>query len=296
MRIAITAASGLIGSTVKRALDDAGHTTTRLVRSREAATASDAIFWSMREGTVDTVGLEGHDVVIHLSGENIKGLWTAAKKKRIRDSRVESTRLLSETLAGLDRKPHTLLTASAVGIYGDRPPDEPLDESAAPGDTFFGELGVAWEGAADPAREAGIRVVHLRFGLVMTPKGGILEAVLPIFKLGLGASFGDGSQITPWVALDEVPAVIRFLMDRPAVHGPVNVVAPDVVTNEEWAETLGRVLGRPVFLNVPSLLMEVLGDLGQELTAGARVVPRKLQEAGYEFRFPELRGALEAMI
>lgn len=293
-RIAITAASGLLGTAVREHLSDAGHTFTRLVRNHEAAAAPDAIYWSIRDGVVETPGLEGHDVVIHLSGENIKGLWTPAKKKRIRHSRVDSTRLLSETLAGLDHKPHTLIAASAAGYYGDRPPHEPLDESAEPGDSFFTHLAVEWEGAADAARNAGIRVVHLRFGLVLTPKGSILAASLPLFKLGLGACFGDGSQITPWVALEDVPHVVAFLMDRQDLEGPVNVVAPEAVTNLEFAQTLGRVLNRPVFLKVPAFLLLLAGDLGVELLSGARLVPRKLQDAGYAFRRPRLEEALRS--
>lgn len=293
-RIAITAASGLIGTLLQEHFRDAGHDVTRLVRSHEAAAAADAIYWSIRDGVVEASGLEGHDVVIHLSGENIRGLWTPAKKKRIRNSRVDSTRLLSETLARLDTRPHTLIVAGAAGYYGHRPGHELLDEAAAPGDSFLARVCVDWEAAADPARDAGIRVVHLRSGLVLTPRGSILAAALPLFRLGLGACFGDGSQMTPWVAYHEIPHVVDFLLEHDDVQGPVNLVAPHAVTNQEFTRTLGRVLHRPAFLKIPAFLMRLLGDLGRELLSGQHLVPRKLQDAGYAFRHPRLEGALRA--
>lgn len=295
-RIAMTAASGMIGRTVMAALRAGGHNVTRLVRSRRAAEARDAIFWRPRVGEIDTTGLEGHDVVIHLSGENIQGLWTPAKKRRIYDSRVKSTRLLSHALAALREPPHTLMAASGSSYYGNRPPDQRMDESQPPGGTFLARVCVDNEAAADPAREAGIHVVHFRFAPVLSPAGGLLKFVLPWFRIGLGATLGDGHQLMPWVALPEIPRVVQFLLDHPTVTGPVNVAAPGKTTNAEFTHTLARVLGRHAVLQAPEPLIRMLGDLGEDLLLESQVVPAKLKAAGYDFAYPDLEGALEGMI
>jgi uncharacterized protein len=295
-RIAMTAASGMIGRRLLAELRAGGHTVTRLVRSRRAAEAPDAVFWRPSRGEIDAAGLEGHDAVIHLSGENIQGLWTPAKKRRIYDSRVKSTRLLSRTLAGLAEPPGALLAASGSSYYGDRPPDQPMDESGLPGHTFLARVCVDNEAAADPARDAGIRVVHFRFAPVLSPEGGLLKFVLPWFRLGLGATLGDGHQLMPWVALDEIPGVVRFLLDHPTVSGPVNVAAPGRSTNADFTHALARVLGRHAVLQAPEFLIRMLGDLGEDLLLETHIVPAKLKAAGYEFAYPDLEGALERMV
>jgi uncharacterized protein (TIGR01777 family) len=294
-KIALTAASGMIGRTVMAALRAGGHTVTRLVRSRRAAEAPDTIFWRPRAGEIDAVSLEGYDVVIHLSGETIQGLWTPAKKRRIYDSRVGSTRLLSRTLATLRQPPHTLLAASGSNYYGDRPPTQSMDESGPHGTTFLARVCVDNEAAADPAREAGIRVVHFRFAPVLSPEGGLLKFVLPWFRIGLGATLGDGHQLMPWVALPEIPRIVQFMLDHPTVSGPVNVAAPGKTTNAEFTHTLARVLGRHAVLQAPELLIRMFGDLGEDLLLETHVVPAKLDAAGYEFAYPELEGAFKAM-
>ncbi len=295
-RIAMTAASGMIGRKVLGELRAGGHSVTRLVRSRQAARAPDAVFWRPASGEIDAAGLEGHDAVIHLSGENIQGLWTPAKKRRIYDSRVNSTRLLARTLAGLREPPGAMLAASGSSYYGDRPPDQPMDESGPPGTTFLARVSVDNEAAADPARDAGIRVVHFRFAPVLSPDGGLLRFVLPWFRVGLGATLGDGHQLMPWVALDEIPRIVQFLLDHPTVGGPINVAAPGKTTNAEFTHTLARVLGRHAVLQAPEFLIRLLGDLGEDLLLETRVVPAKLQAAGYEFAFPELEAALRRML
>ena len=298
MRIAITGSSGLIGSAVSDRLRAAGHTITRMVRSRAAAAEPDAIYWSPSAGEVDAEGLGGHDAVVNLAGENIFGVWTDAKKQRIYHSRVDGTALLARTLAALpeEDRPGTLINASAVGYYGRRPPDEPLEEGASPGDGFMARVVRDWEGAADPAREAGVRVVHLRFAPVLDPDGLLLKAMALASRVGLGAKLGSGRQAFPWVTRDEIGRIVPFALDHDDVAGPVNVAAPERVTNEQFSDAVARIFGRPRFLAVPALALRMIGDLGDELMTGAWVVPRKLEEAGYAWREPELEPALRRML
>lgn len=298
MRVAVTGASGLIGSGVTAALEEAGHTITRLVRSREAATAGDAIFWDPAAGAVDAEGLAGHDAIINLAGENIFGVWTEAKKERIYRSRVHGTRLLADTLAGLeaDRRPGILVNASAVGYYGSRPPARPLTEDADPGEGFMAGVVRDWEAAARSAEAADVRVVMLRFAPVLDPGGLLLQGMAMSTRLGLGAKLGEGTQPFPWTTRDEIVGVVALALGRDDLTGPVNVVAPDQVTNEEFADTVARVLHRPRLLKIPSFALSVLGDLGQELLTGARVVPAKLEAAGYEWKDPSLEAALRRML
>jgi hypothetical protein len=298
MRIAITGASGLIGTALTRQLREDGHTATRLVRSREAATEPDAIYWRPARGEIDAEGLAGHDAVINLAGENIFGLWTAAKKERIRSSRVDGTRLLAETIASLgeERRPRTLVNASAIGYYGDRPPDQPLPEDAEPGPGFMARVVQDWEAATAPADQAAVRVVMTRFGLVLDPNGLLLQAMSTATRLGLGAKLGDGHQIFPWTTRDEIVGVIRHVLDSPELEGPVNVVGPEKVTNEEFADTMARILHRPRFLKVPAFAMELLGDFGREILAGAWVVPAKLEDTGYAWVDETLEDALRRLL
>jgi uncharacterized protein (TIGR01777 family) len=298
MKVAITGSSGLIGRAVSDRFERDGHAVTRVVRSREGAAAPDAVYWNPARGEIDAVGLAGHDAVINLAGENIFGIWTDAKKRRIRDSRVQGTALLAETLAGLDPgdRPGVLINASAIGYYGSRPRDEPMTEDAPPASTFMAGVVQDWEAATGAARDAGIRTVMLRFGLVLDPDGMLLQGMSVSTRFGLGAKLGDGDQIFPWVTRDEIANVVAFARKHPVLEGPVNVVAPDVVTNEEFADTVARVLDRPRALKVPTFALKLLGDLGDELLTGAWVVPRKLQDAGYEWQDPALEPALRRML
>lgn len=298
MKIAITGASGLIGSAVARRLADAGHSITRLVRTPQAAEAPDAIFWDPSAKAIDAAGLAGHEAIINLAGENIFGVWTGSKKERIYTSRVEGTHLLTQTIAGLPVTDRTavLVNASAIGFYGDRPPDQPLTENASPGAGFMAGVVRDWEAAALSARDAGVRVVVTRFGLVLDPDGLLLQAMTLATRFGLGAKLGEGTQPFPWTTRAEIVRVIGFVLEHETIEGPVNVVAPDVVTNQELTDTLAHVLGRPRVLKVPAFALAMLGDFGRELTTGARVVPAKLKEAGYEWQDPTLEAALRRLL
>lgn len=298
MRIAITGSSGLIGSALTERLRQGNHTVTRVVRARKAAEASDAMYWEPAAGELDMDGLAEQDAVINLAGENIAGIWTSAKKRRLRRSRVGGTALLAMSMAELpaDSRPSTLINASAIGYYGDRPPDQPLNEAADAGTGFFPELVRDWEAATEPAADAGVRVVRTRFGVVLDPAGLLLKATTLATRLGLGAKIGAGNQPLPWTTRRDVVEAIAFLLERPEVEGPVNIVAPDRVTNEQYADTLARVLNRPRWLRIPALAMKAAGDLGQELLGGAWVVPEQLTQAGYRWRDASLEKALRRMV
>lgn len=299
MRVAVTGSTGLIGSEITRVLRGAGHEVTRVVRSFSGLQHGErAVVWHPNEGTIEAAGLEGHDLVVHFAGESIAGVWTEGKKRRIRDSRVRGTTLLANTLAGLREKPRALFAASAMGIYGDRPPDEEIDEQSTAGTGFMADVAQEWEASTQPAAAAGIRVVNMRFGNVMSPRGGMLPVILPLFRLGLGASFGDGTQYWPWIALDDVAPALLHVLDRSDLNGPVNFVAPHTVTNAEFTETLAAVVGRPSFLKVPGFAAKLApGHMGDEiLLSGARIVPRRLLDSGYAFRLPELKAALRSLL
>lgn len=298
MKIAITGSSGLLGSLIADRLAKHGHGITRMVRSKQAAAAADAMYWNPAAGEIDADGLAGHDAVIHLAGENIFGIWTRAKKERIYHSRVDGTRLLSETLAGLEdtRRPGTMVHAAGFSYYGDRPPDRPMTEESPPGETFLARVVRDWEAAASPAEEAGVRVVSLRFGLVLDPDSLLLQGMTVSTRLGLGAKLGEGDQVFPWTTGDEIARVVEFVLDREDIRGPVNVVGREKVTNEQFADAVARVLGRPRVLKVPELALRLVGDLGEELLRGAWVVPAKLESAGYEWLDPSLEGALRRLL
>jgi uncharacterized protein len=298
MKIAISGASGLIGTGVSRRLEAGGHTITRLVRSRDAARAAGAVYWDPAEGAVDGAGLAGHDAVVNLAGENIFAVWTPEKKRRIRRSRVEGTRLLAEALATLPEgdRPGVLVNASAVGYYGARPMDEPVTETSPPGDGFMADVVRDWEAATSPAGAAGIRVVLLRFAPVMDEDAIPIKLLGLATRLGLGATIGSGRQPFPWVTRDEIARVVPFVLEHSELEGPVNVAAPDAVTNREFTDAMARVLGRPRFLQIPTPAVRLLGDLGDEFGGGARVVPARLDDAGYAWRDPELEPALRRIL
>jgi uncharacterized protein (TIGR01777 family) len=294
MKVLISGATGLIGSSLAQELKSGGHHVTSLTRS---PTGENNISWDPDAGTVDG-SLEGTDAVVHLAGESIaEGRWTVSKKRRIMDSRKKGTRLLAETIAGLTTPPRVMVSASAVGYYGDRA-DEVLREDSRPGSDFLAEVCKVWEAAADPAREAGIRVVHTRFGIVLSLEGGALGTMLPIFKLGGGGRIGRGRQWWSWVAIDDVVGTIHHALENDSVEGPVNVGSLNPMTNAEYTRVLGKVLNRPTVLPVPAPAIRLaLGGIADALLlASQRMDPAKLKETGYRFRHPELEGALRHLL
>jgi uncharacterized protein len=296
MRVAVTGASGLVGQALVRHLESRGHEALRLVR--RAPRAAGELLWAPDTGEIDAAGLAGVDAVVHLAGEGIaEGRWTAARKLRLRTSRIGPTRLLAQTLAGLARRPTVLVSASAVGYYGNRG-DEWLDETSAPGQDFLARLCVDWEAATEPAVSAGIRVVALRTGVALSTRGGALARMLPPFRLGLGGVLGPGTQYLSWIAIDDLVGAIAHVLANPAVAGPVNAVTPAPLTNREWTKTLGRVLGRPTVARVPAFALRLaLGELAEgALLASQRVRPRQLLASGYRFGFPELESALRHVL
>ena len=297
MRALISGASGLIGSALERRLRASSWSTVRLVRAPAAGDAA-SIVWDPAVGFNRPTDAEGFDLIVHLAGENIAGgRWTAARKQRILESRVQGTRRLCETLARLEHRPRALLCASAIGIYGDRG-DELLDEQSAPGRGFLAEVCQQWEAATAPARDAGVRVVNLRFGVVLSKDGGALAKMLLPFRLGLGGRIGNGRQYMSWIALDDVVRAIEWTAAHDALSGPVNIVAPNPVINREFTRELGRALGRPTIFPLPAFAARAaLGEMARELLlASQRVAPARLAAAGFSFSFPQLGPALRHVL
>lgn len=296
LRVAVTGSTGLIGSALVPALRAAGHPVVRVVRSRPAPGSGD-VAWDPARGEIDAAGLEGVGAVVHLAGENVGKPWTAEQKARIRGSREQGTRTLARALAGLRAPPRVLVSASAIGYYGDRG-DETLDETASSGGGFLAEVCRVWEAEAQPARDRGIRVVHPRIGVVLSREGGALDRMLLPFRIGVGGRVGSGRQWMSWVALDDVVEAIRFALGRDTLEGPVNVTAPTPVSNEEFTRVLGRVLGRPAVLAVPAFALRLaLGQMAEEtVLVSQRAVPTRLTRSGFRFRYPELEGALRAVL
>jgi uncharacterized protein (TIGR01777 family) len=293
MKLLISGSSGLIGSALTSAFGTAGHEIVRLVRHQADMSAN--IAWDPMAKSMDPAPLEGVDIVVHLSGESLaEGRWTNAKKKRFWDSRVRSTRLLSKTLAQLQRRPRVMICASAIGFYGDRG-DEILNEDSPAGAGFVADLCREWEGASAAAAAAGIRVIHMRLGIVLAHDGGALPKMLTPFRLGLGGVIGNGRQYVAWIALEDVVGAVMHLIDRSQLAGAVNFVAPQEVTNRQLTKTLGKVLNRPTLLAMPALAARLaFGEMAKELLlASARVTPRRLLDDGFVFAYPQLQAALE---
>lgn len=296
-RVIITGITGFIGSALAESLRGEGYEVVGVSRKPPRPGSPD-LQWDPYAGKIDAAGLEGADAVIHLAGEGVaEGRWTPERKEAIRRSRVVSTELLSRTLASLSRPPRTFLSASAIGLYGSRG-DAVLTEQTPPGTGFLADVSREWEAATRPAEQAGLRVTHLRTGIVLGPGGGALEKMLPPFKAGMGSVFGSGKQWMSWIALPDEVAAIRFLLERPDLTGPVNLVGPHPVTNQEFTRTLNHVLGRPGFVPVPEFAVKLLfGEMGEAtLLASQRVLPARLQQAGFTFRYADLEPALRAVL
>ncbi|HMO01459.1 MAG TPA: TIGR01777 family oxidoreductase [Oligoflexia bacterium] len=295
MKILITGSSGTIGTKLIPYLRQQDHDITRLVRSDPK---SNDIFWNPNKNQLNSKQIEGFDGVIHLAGENIATKrWTNKQKEIIRDSRVNSTKLLCETLASLENPPKVLISASAIGYYGDRGDDQ-LDETSPPGDNYLAETCWLWEQETKPAEKKGIRVVILRTGIVLTPTGGALKKMLPAFKLGAGAIFGNGSQFMSWISIDDQLEIINYLLKEETISGPVNAVAPNPATNKEFAETISKILSKPLFLKIPPLVVKLIfGEMGTALLLSSQQVkPTVLLNNGYKFKHPTLETALRSLL
>jgi uncharacterized protein (TIGR01777 family) len=290
LRIALSGASGHVGTQLAAFLSCGGHEVLRFVRR---APGTGELRWDPARGELDAGALEGVDAVVHLSGEPIAGRWTPERRHAIRESRVASTRLVAETLARAARGPRALICASAIGFYGNRG-DEVLDESSAAGAGFLADVCREWEAAAAPARSAGIRVAHARLGVVLGAGGGVLARLRAPFAFGLGGKLGDGRQWLSWIGLDDAIGALHHLVWTESAAGPINLTAPEPVTNAEFTRALARVLRRPALLPVPAgLVRAALGEMGQALLLdGARVLPRALEASGFRFRTPTLEAAL----
>ncbi|MFH1725682.1 MAG: TIGR01777 family oxidoreductase [Elusimicrobiota bacterium] len=294
--IAVTGATGLVGSTLTTALFADSHRVVRVMRAKDKLGADDA-HWDPEAGEIDSAKLKGIDAAVNLAGENLAaGRWSEAKKASIRDSRVKGTELLARTLAGLEPKPKVLVSASAVGFYGDS--FDAVDERSPAGAGFLADVCGSWEEACMPASKAGIRVVNLRIGVVLSPDGGALGRMLPPFRMGVGGPVGGGRQWMSWISIADLVAAIRFALFDGGLSGPVNATAPNPVRNGEFAKTLGRVLRRPAVTPLPAFAVRMMfGEMGEALLLGGqKVAPARLEKAGFRFRHPELEPALRHLL
>ena len=292
--IAITGASGMVGAALATVLRGSGHTPVNITR-KASSVSEGRLIWDPASGLKNPSLLEAVDTVVHLAGENIAaGRWTAALKDRIRRSRVEGTRSLVKSIAAISHRPKTFICASAIGFYGERG-DTPLDENAVAGKGFLADVCRDWEQEAEAATELGLRVVKVRIGVVLSPKGGALAKMLLPFKLGVGGIIGSGKQYWSWIGLHDLVRIIAFCVEHDTIHGAVNAVSPNSMTNYDFTKAVGRVLHRPTLFPMPAFVAKlVLGEMADELLlASTHVIPKKLRAEGFEFHFPELVGCLE---
>jgi uncharacterized protein (TIGR01777 family) len=300
MKILVTGATGLIGKILCRQLANEGHEIVVLSRRPENARVvlgAKAFQWEPEQGPPSSEVWEGVEAVLHLAGESVAGTrWSDEQKRRIRDSRVIGTRNLVDGIRSVADRPTIFVSASAVGYYGNRG-DEQLDERSAPGQGFLSDVCVEWEGEASKARELGLRVALVRVGIVLSASGGALEKMLLPFKLGIGGRLGSGRQWWPWIHIDDIAGIFRHSLLTPALNGPVNGVAPDIVTNEEFTKELAKILNRPAFFPVPEIALRVLmGELGDVVLTSQRVAPKVALGSGYKFRYQALGPALEDLL
>jgi uncharacterized protein (TIGR01777 family) len=295
--VVVTGATGLVGKPLVASLEQAGAAIIRGVR-RPPRDSAREMYWNAETGEIESGKLEGAAAVVHLAGENVAARrWTAAFKQQLRDSRINGARLIAEAIAHAANKPRAFICASAIGYYGNRG-DERLTEPSSPGDDFLADLCRDWEAACQPARDAGVRVVNARIGVVLTPLGGALSKMLTPFRLGLGGKMGDGRQYISWISLDDVVAALQYLVESSTISGPVNLTSPHPATNAEFTKTLGRVLSRPTVLPMPAPAARVLfGEMADALLlSSARVMPQALADAGFRFRYAELEPALRHLL
>ena len=295
MKSLVAGASGLIGRALISRLKQQRHEVSRLVR--RAPASADEIQWDPAAGAIDEARMAGTEAVIHLGGASIAGKrWNDAYKQEIRDSRVNSTRLLSESLARMPQKPEVFLCASALGYYGERG-DELLTENSPKGDGFLPEITAEWEAATAPAAEAGIRVCNMRIGVVLSKSGELPRGLLLSFKLGLGGKLGNGRQYMSWIHIDDVVDAFTHALNTPSMHGPINVSAPNPVTNAEFTRALARVLSRPALFTVPTFALRIaMGELAEFALASSRMQPERLQESGFNFRWENVESALRDIL
>lgn len=296
MRILVSGSTGLIGAALVDRLKGQGHEIVRLTRSA-SGTPEPEIVWDPASGAIDRTALENLDAVVHLAGENLFGWWNAEKKQKIRDSRINGTALLAHALADLETKPRVLVSASAIGYYGDRG-NELLDESSLQGAGFLAQVCHEWEEATAPASAAGIRVINTRFGIVLSPAGGALKLMLPVFKAGLGGPIGDGQNYMSWIAIEDACGSIDYLLNNDTFSGPVNIVAPEAVTNKEFTQSLATAVSRPAIFRFPKALAKtLLREMADEmLLPSVRVAPARLAGVGFQHQYPTLETALRAQL
>ncbi len=295
MKILIAGSSGLIGTALVERLKQERHEVSRLVR--RSPVSSDEIQWDPDAGAIDEARMEETKAVIHLGGASIAGRrWNDAYKQEIRDSRVNSTRLLSETLARMPQKPEAFLCASALGYYGERG-NELLTENSPKGSGFLPDITAEWEAATAPASEAGIRVCNMRIGVVLSKSGELPRGLLLPFKLGLGGKLGNGRQYMSWIHIDDVVDAFTHALNTPSMHGPLNVSAPNPVTNAEFTRALARVMSRPALFTVPTFALRIaMGELAEVALASSRMQPERLQESGFKFRWENVESALRDLL
>jgi uncharacterized protein (TIGR01777 family) len=298
MKILLTGAGGLIGSTLTALLSTQGHLVLRAVRDKEKCNDEETVYWNPITGEIDSTKLEGLDAVIHLAGENIaSGRWTEKTKTRIRESRVHGTKVLADALAKSNNPPSVFICASAIGFYGEQG-DSELTEDSPPGNNFLAEVCKDWEDSSKSVMKNGIRLVNLRIGVVLSPKGGALKMMLPPFIFGAGGNLGSGQQYMSWISIDDLARAIYHCIMTPSVSGPVNAVSSEPVTNAKFTTTLGKVLSRPTLIPVPAFMAKlILGEMADELLlSSSRVKPEKLVSSGFEFQHNNLELALRHLL